>query len=49
MSDYLYTTYIEELIPLFIYGCIIGLGMALVLSALSWIVHTFTKLMYKMT
>ena len=48
MIAYLYPTVVEELIPLFGYGLIIGLGMALVLSALSWTVLTFTKLMYKM-
>ena len=48
MTQYLYASVIEELIPLFGSGIIIGLGMALVLSALSWTVLTFTKLMYKM-
>ena len=49
MIEYIYPSVVYELIPLFGYGLIIGLGMALVLSALSWTVITFTRLMYKMT
>ena len=47
MTEYIYASVIEELVPLFGYGLLYGLGLSSVIAALSWIAVLFSKLMHK--
>ena len=49
MNQVLYASVIEELFPLIGYGLIYGLGLSAIVSALSWMVLLFSKLMHKIT
>lgn len=49
MSDVLYASVIEEFVPFMVYAVFCGLGLTVIVSALSWTVLLVTKLLHNIT